>query len=61
MLLPLLPELEPCLRVDRLPVLKAEYLVLIIIKSPPDHPINLISWEFVDFSAFHSDCKLLSL
>ena len=57
----MLPELEPGLRIDRFPVLQAKDPVLVVFKSSPDHPIDLVGWEFVDFSAFHSDGKLFSL
>jgi hypothetical protein len=58
---PFLGKLEPCLRVDRLPVLEAKDLGLVVVESSPDHPVNLVGWEFVDFSAFHPDGELFSL
>ena len=54
----LVRKLEPC---DRLPVLEGEDLGLVIVESSPDHPVNLVGWEFVDFSAFHPDGKLFCL
>jgi hypothetical protein len=58
---PFLGKLEPCLGVDRLPVLEAEDLGLVIVKSSPDHAVNLVGWELVDFPTFHPDGKLFCL